>query len=289
MPEQKIAFVIEARDAFSTTLERMGKKSLSSARALQQSQQTINQSAEESARIAQQSAALQADARASQEAQIINSQAAEVARTQKHHSLLKKLRISHEKSITALQQGENHKRLQEVSSALGRFADLAKSQGTRGFNIYKALSVGEALISAYLRASKAAASVPWPLGPLVAAAELARGLALARSISKQKPPAAHGGLDFIPREQTYLLNKGERVLSPNQNQDLTHFLTRQGTSHGDIIVQNMQVHILENATHIDSLLRMDERDLRELLAVRIYDAMNSLYENGVYPAFAAER
>ena len=35
---------------------------------------------------------------------------------------------------------------------------------------------------------------------------------------------AHGGLDYVPKESTYLLDKGERVLSPRQNQDLAKFM-----------------------------------------------------------------
>lgn len=39
--------------------------------------------------------------------------------------------------------------------------------------------------------------------------------------------AAHGGLDYVPAESTFLLQKGERVLSPRQNEDLTEFLRRK--------------------------------------------------------------
>lgn len=35
---------------------------------------------------------------------------------------------------------------------------------------------------------------------------------------------AHNGLDNIPREGTWLLDGGERVLNPNQNRDLTQYL-----------------------------------------------------------------
>lgn len=35
---------------------------------------------------------------------------------------------------------------------------------------------------------------------------------------------AHGGLENVPKEATYRLDKGERVLSPKQNRDLTQFL-----------------------------------------------------------------
>ena len=45
---------------------------------------------------------------------------------------------------------------------------------------------------------------------------------------------AHGGLDYVPSESTYLLDKGERVLSPKQNKDLTSFLANSGkASNGD--------------------------------------------------------
>lgn len=43
---------------------------------------------------------------------------------------------------------------------------------------------------------------------------------------------AHGGMDYIPSESTFLLDKGERVLSPRQNKDLTDFLAKGGTSKG---------------------------------------------------------
>ena len=39
---------------------------------------------------------------------------------------------------------------------------------------------------------------------------------------------AHGGMDYIPSESTFLLDKGERVLSPRQNKDLTSFLAQGG-------------------------------------------------------------
>lgn len=43
---------------------------------------------------------------------------------------------------------------------------------------------------------------------------------------------AHGGMDYIPSESTFLLDKGERVLSPRQNKDLTDFLSKNNTGKG---------------------------------------------------------
>jgi hypothetical protein len=43
---------------------------------------------------------------------------------------------------------------------------------------------------------------------------------------------AHAGASYIPEDATYILKQGERVLSPNQNQDLTSFLNGTGPSGG---------------------------------------------------------
>ena len=48
---------------------------------------------------------------------------------------------------------------------------------------------------------------------------------------------AHGGLTEVPRTGTYVLDKGERVISGDQNRDLTRFL-RAGGAGGGVIVHN---------------------------------------------------
>ncbi|QOD13533.1 lytic transglycosylase domain-containing protein [Psychrobacter sp. 28M-43] len=50
---------------------------------------------------------------------------------------------------------------------------------------------------------------------------------------------AHGGLDNVPEEATYLLQKDERVLSPKQNKDLVKFMANgQKASAGNITINN---------------------------------------------------
>ena len=46
---------------------------------------------------------------------------------------------------------------------------------------------------------------------------------------------AHGGLTNTPAEATYMLDKGERVVSPRQNKDLTQFLENGGGSQRIVI------------------------------------------------------
>ena len=47
---------------------------------------------------------------------------------------------------------------------------------------------------------------------------------------------AHGGLDYVPSESTYLLDAGERVVSPNQNADLTGFLKDQKSGESSPVI-----------------------------------------------------
>ncbi|MGO2278041.1 MAG: hypothetical protein ACTH5U_04430 [Pseudomonadales bacterium] len=50
---------------------------------------------------------------------------------------------------------------------------------------------------------------------------------------------AHGGLDYVPKEATYLLDKGERVLSPRQNKDLANFMANGSSrSQNKVTVNN---------------------------------------------------
>lgn len=99
--------------------------------------------------------------------------------------------------------------------------------------------------------------------------------------------AAHGGLDFVPREQTYLLDRGERVLSPRQNEDLTSFINGDAGGQG-MVIQNLNIHILENATGADTFTRMDKVQLRNTLGKPIIDALNEMYRLGVRPNFAMQ-
>lgn len=94
--------------------------------------------------------------------------------------------------------------------------------------------------------------------------------------------AFHGGIDNVPAESTYLLDKGERVLSPRQNKDLTSFLQDEGGG-GGVTIENVQIDVLPNATNVESLLNLDESDWRDLVAGPLIDALNTLNRHGIRP------
>lgn len=91
-----------------------------------------------------------------------------------------------------------------------------------------AATVGTALIIGAAWATPAALASLATLGGNAAGANAALASTVAFSKGLSVVGAAHGGLDYVPQESTYLLDKGERVLSPNQNAQLMEFLNGGG-------------------------------------------------------------
>ncbi|PAJ72028.1 phage tail protein, partial [Pseudoalteromonas sp. NBT06-2] len=112
-------------------------------------------------------------------------------------------------------------------------------QSKKAFKAYKAFSIAQAIMNTYQSATGAFTSLaPIPivgpaLGAAAAVAAVAMGLQQVRQIKAQQPAGiAHGGLDYVPNESTYLLQRGERVLSPKQNIEISAAAQRinQGSS-----------------------------------------------------------
>ena len=118
----------------------------------------------------------------------------------------------------------------------GSFAALAESQDKKNFKLSQGLRMGEAVMNTAAGVTRALAEYPWPYSVIVGAIVAASGAAQIATIASAKPPQAHGGASFIPRESTYLLDQGERVLSPNQNEDFTDFMKGGGGGGGNVIM-----------------------------------------------------
>jgi hypothetical protein len=133
-------------------------------------------------------------------------------------------------------------KLQNYSNTLGAMAGLLGSfagENNRVSQMMFAAQKGYALAQIYLNnevaLSEAWASAPFPynMGAVATAAiETGALAAAAQAITPSFSGIAHGGLDYVPKESTYLLDKGERVLSPNQNSDLTKFMSNGGSGGG---------------------------------------------------------
>ncbi|WP_179988400.1 MULTISPECIES: tape measure protein [unclassified Acinetobacter] len=126
-----------------------------------------------------------------------------------------------------------------MESMLGGFAALVDENSSLYAGLFaaqKAFAVAQAMLnipSAYSKAYDAVVGTPYVgpyIAPAIGAAAAALQVAQAASIkSVGLTGMAHDGINNIPEEGTWLLNKGERVLNPSQNRDLTNYLNQVQT------------------------------------------------------------
>lgn len=138
---------------------------------------------------------------------------------------------------------------------------------------------------AQLAAYAATAAIP-VYGPALApAAALTAAAATAPMVAGVASTAlmgmAHNGLDSIPREGTWLLDGGERVLNPNQNRDLTQYLRNAndagaGSGGGGGITINAPVNVQAQPGMSDDAARrqgeMMAKGIEEQMEQVIYKA-----------------
>lgn len=114
----------------------------------------------------------------------------------------------------------------------GSVADMFKTIGGEQSKAYKimfaaekAFAIARSIMAIQTGIAEAAAN-PFPYN-LAAMASVAASTASIVANIQSVAGIFHGGKDYVPKEATYLLDKGERVVSPRQNQDLTSFLASQ--------------------------------------------------------------
>ncbi|MCO6554064.1 MAG: tape measure protein [Gilliamella sp.] len=134
------------------------------------------------------------------------------------------------------------------SSLTGSIADMFKETAGESSAAYKVMflaskasAIAQAIISTEVAAAKAL-----ELGPImgVPAASLIRGLGYASvgMIAAQTISGmAHSGIDNIPKEGTWLLDKGERVVDARTNADLKDFI--KSNKSGSNITVNVPVNV----------------------------------------------
>ncbi|EMU9144679.1 TPA: transglycosylase SLT domain-containing protein [Acinetobacter baumannii] len=139
-----------------------------------------------------------------------------------------------------------------ASETLGGMADLMggllgeQSAGYKAmFAMSKAFAVAQAIMNApqtYSNVYTSASLIPMIgpyIAPVLAGAAVAVQVAQAAQIkSVNLTGMAHNGIDSVPKEGTWLLDGGERVLNPNQNKDLTNYLNNQKDSGPQVVVNN---------------------------------------------------
>lgn len=121
----------------------------------------------------------------------------------------------------------------EVKAATDTW-DALQTLGATGnkklFALAKAGKIAQSIMNTYQAATNALANIPSPFNIPAAAVITAAGLANVASIRAQQPPQFHDGISTVPREGTYLLDGGERVLDSRLNGDLKDYLSRSNNT-----------------------------------------------------------
>ncbi len=145
-----------------------------------------------------------------------------------------------------------------MGSLLGAFAGENNRISQLMFAAQKGYALAQIFMNNKVALSEAWASAPFPYNvPAVAMAALETGAlaAAAQAITPSFSGIAHGGLDYVPKESTYLLDKGERVLSPRQNIDFTNFMSKGNGNQSAAPVVNMTI---ENNAGVPVSRRVDD-------------------------------
>lgn len=205
---------------------------------------------------------------------------------QLYTDLLNEKKLSHEEYADAVVsiEEEMQKRQQNiqnayVSASLSTFSTLTSSvaemfRETAGessaaykimFLASKAASIAQAVVNTEVAATK---SLEFDSTGTMANVVRGLGYASVGLIAAQTiQGVAHSGLDNIPREGTWLLDRGERVVDSRTNSDLKTFLrTANGTAGGGITV-NTPIHINGGDMSIEDAEVMADKIKISVLAI----------------------
>ncbi|HAV3752838.1 TPA: transglycosylase SLT domain-containing protein [Acinetobacter baumannii] len=152
----------------------------------------------------------------------------------------------------------------QLSSYWSNMTGIVKDAAGEQSGIYKAMFLAQqsfAIASATINAFQAynqILSSPWYLDVIskqtAATLVLGMGMANVGMIAGQTIAGmAHNGIDNIPREGTWLLDGGERVLNPQQNKDLTNYLNNRQSDSGEGGVQiSQQITFADGSANVNT-------------------------------------
>ncbi|WP_287909843.1 transglycosylase SLT domain-containing protein [Acinetobacter sp.] len=157
--------------------------------------------------------------------------------------------------------------LTRTGTIFSSMAEMIKNTAGESSAAYKvmfltnqSISMAQAMINTEVAATKAMAEGGYFMGIPMASAIRGLGYASVGLIAAQTIAGmAHNGIDNIPREGTWLLDGGERVLNPQQNKDLTNYLNqRQSAGNGvNVVINNYGNDKVQTSTGPDGSLLVE--------------------------------
>lgn len=147
--------------------------------------------------------------------------------------------------------------LSQAGTVWGSMTQMVKDAAGESSAAYKAMflaqqaiAIGQAIINTELGATKALAEGGMIMGVPAATMVRAMGYASVGLIAAQTIQGmAHDGIDSIPKEGTWLLDKGERVVDSRTNADLKGMIANQKNGSGDV---NITVHVTDSGVSTQS-------------------------------------
>ncbi|MGM8939023.1 hypothetical protein ACS8E2_10050 [Psychrobacter glaciei] len=136
----------------------------------------------------------------------------------------------------SLAEQQTSQRIAMYQSLFSGIAGLTKSfagEQSAAYRIMFGIEQGFAIAQAAMAIQQSIAkamTLGYPQNIPIIAETVGQGAQIASNIKNiTMGGIAHGGLDYVPKESTYLLDKGERVLSPRQNKDLANFMANNAS------------------------------------------------------------
>lgn len=135
---------------------------------------------------------------------------------------------------TKWEDSNNKTRLGNLSGIFGQIATLSDSKNKELAAIGKAAAIAQATVDGYLAVNNALATIPYPYNFIAAGLV---GVAAAANVAKIAGVGFNKGTNSVPGvgntdSVPAMLTPGERVLTAEQNKDLTSYLKRQQGGQG---------------------------------------------------------
>ena len=164
----------------------------------------------------------------------------------------------------ALQAGYGAEYLNSLSGFFGSMLGKSSSAYQALFFAQKSFYLAQAGMNVWKSASDAYANEPgtvWQKMGAAALATLESGSFLSLIEAATPMGMAHDGIDNIPKEGTWLLDKGERVVDSRTNADLKGMIANQKNGGGDV---NISVQVTDSGVSTQSN-QSDQKQLGQMI------------------------
>lgn len=175
--------------------------------------------------------------------------------------------------------------LESLGTSFGTMADLAAQSVGKQSGVYKALfatSKAFAIADSMLKLQQAvmqAMTDPSAITPAQKFANMAAVMSAGMNVVSQISSVgmAHSGIDNIPKEGTWLLDKGERVVDSRTNGDLKTFLQNQNKGQSNNNGKaSVNVQIINNGNPVEAKVTSEERNGETQITVELIRQMRGI-------------